>query len=73
MSFQKKQRINHTDSRPKASKLVMREERVLALKAEDSVEARKALKKMNDKVYRGARSNLKEWYKPTGKGLTCNA
>lgn len=73
MSFQKKQRINHTDSRPKASKLVMREERVLALKAENSVEARKALKKMNDKVYRGARSNLKEWYKPTGKGVTCNA
>ena len=73
MSFQKKQRINHTDSRPKASKLVMREERVLALKAENSVEARKALKKMNDKVYRGARSNLKEWYKPNGKGVTCNA
>ena len=73
MSFQKKQRINPTDSRPKASKLVMREERVLALKAENSVEARKALKKMNDKVYRGARSNLKEWYKPTGKGETARA
>lgn len=73
MSFQKKQRINHTDSRPKASKLVMREERVLALKAENSVEARKALKKMNDKVYCGARSNLKEWFKPSGKGMTARA
>lgn len=71
MSFQKKQRINHIDTRPQASKLVMREQRVLTLKAENSVEARKALKKMNDKVYRGSRSNLKEWYKPTGKGITC--
>lgn len=70
MSFQKKQRINHQDTRPQASKLVMREQRVLSLKAENSVEARKALKKMNDKVYRGSRSNLKEWYKPTGKGIT---
>lgn len=72
MSFQKKQRINHIDTRPQASKLVVREQRVLTLKAENSVEARKALKKMNDKVYRGSRSNLKEWYKPTGKGITCN-
>lgn len=72
MSFQKKQRVNTTDSRPKASKLVMREQRVLTLKSENTVEARKALKKMNDKVYRGSRSNLKEWYKPTGKGVTCN-
>lgn len=70
MAFQKKQRINHVDTRPQASKLVMREQRVLTLKAENSVEARKALKKMNDKVYRGSRSNLKEWYKPTGKGIT---
>lgn len=70
MAFQKKQRINHIDTRPQASKLVMREQRVLTLKAENSVEARKALKKMNDKVYRGSRSNLKEWYKPSGKGIT---
>lgn len=70
MAFQKKQRINHVDTRPQASKLVMREQRVLTLKAENSVEARKALKKMNVKVYRGSRSNLKEWYKPTGKGIT---
>lgn len=72
MSFQKKQRVNHIDTRPQASKLVMREAKVQALKAENSPEARKALKKMNDKVYRGSRSNLKEWYKPTGKGITCN-
>lgn len=72
MAFQKKRRVNTTDSRPKASKLVMREQRVLTLKSENTVEARKALKKMNDKVYRGSRSNLKGWYKPTGKGVTCN-
>lgn len=73
MAFQKKQRVNHIDTRPQASKLVMREAKVLALKSENTPEARKALKKMNDKVYRGSRSNLKEWYKPTGKGMTCRA
>lgn len=71
MAFQKKQRVNHIDTRPQASKLVMREAKVQALKSENTIEARKALKRMNDKVYRGSRSNLKEWYKPTGKGLTC--
>ena len=71
MAFQKKQRINRIDTRPQASKLVMREQRVLALKSENTIESRKALKKMNDKVYRGARTNLNEWFKPNGKGLTC--
>lgn len=71
MAFQKKQRVNHIDTRPQASKLVLREQRVLTLKAQNTVESRKALKKMNDKVYRGARTNLKEWFKPNGKGLTC--
>lgn len=73
MAFQKKPRINHKDTRPQTSKLVMREQRVLTLKSENTPEARKALKKMNDKVYRGSRSNLKEWYKPTGKGMTARA
>jgi hypothetical protein len=72
MAFQKKQRVNHIDTRPQASKLVMREAKVQALKSENTIEARKALKRMNDKVYRGSRSNLKEWFKPTGKGVTCN-
>lgn len=71
MSFQKKPRITHADTRPQASKLEMREAKVQALKSENTPEARKALKKMNDKVYRVGRSNLTEWYKPTGKGLTC--
>lgn len=70
MSFQKKQRISTTDSRPQASKLVMREAKVLSLKAENNPEARKALKKMNDKVYRVGRSNLTEWYAPKGKKQT---
>lgn len=71
MAFQKKQRVNHIDTRPQASKLALREQRVQTLKAQNTVESRKALKKMNDKVYRGARTNLKGWFKPNGKGLTC--
>ncbi|MNR54293.1 hypothetical protein D3C85_1744550 [compost metagenome] len=70
MAFQKKARINTKDTRPQSSKLEQREAKVLSLKAENNPEARKALKKMNDKVYRGSRSNLKDWYKPTGKGAT---
>lgn len=70
MAFQKKPRVNHVDSRPQASKLAMREAKVQALKSENNPEARKALKKMNDKVYRVGRSNLKEWFKPSGKGIT---
>jgi hypothetical protein len=73
MAFQKKPRVSHIDSRPQASKLVMREQLVLTLKEENTIEARRALKKMNDKVYRVGRSNLKEWYKPTGKGMTAKA
>lgn len=71
MSFQKKQRMSHVDTRPQGSKLEQRERKVNALKSENTPEARKQLKKMNDKVYRGSRSNLKEWYKPDGKGITC--
>lgn len=70
MAFQKKQRVNHTDSRPKCSKLEMREAKVAYLKEQNTPEARAALKKMNDKVYRGSRSNLKEWFAPSGKKLT---
>lgn len=71
MSFQKTKQVAHTDSRPQASKLVQREAKVSTLKAANNPDARKLLKKMNDKVYRGSRSNLKEWFKPNGKGLTC--
>jgi hypothetical protein len=73
MAFQKKPRITHADTRPQASKLEMREAKVQALKSENTPEARKALKKMNDKIYRVGRSNLKEWFKPTGKGQTARA
>jgi len=48
----------------------MREAKVAYLKEQNTPEARAALKKMNDKVYRGSRSNLKEWFAPTGKKLT---
>lgn len=70
MAFEKKARVATKDTRPQCSKLEMREAKVVALKAENNPEARKALKKMNDKVYRGSRSNLKDWFKPTGKGIT---
>lgn len=71
MAFQKKQRMPHHDPRPQQPHQAKREKIVAALKAENNPDARKLLKKMNDKVYRGSRSNLKEWYKPTGKGITC--
>lgn len=70
MAFTKKQAI-HVDGRPKACKEKMREDKVAALKAANNPDARKVLKRMNDVVYRGSRSNLKEWYKPKGKGVTC--
>lgn len=70
MAFQKKERVATQDSRPQTSKLAQREALIVTLKAENTPESRKALKKMNDKVYRGGRSNLKEWFKPTGKGIT---
>lgn len=70
MAFQKKQRVATKDGRPQGSKLKQREDLVKTLKAANTPEARKALKKMNDVVYRGNRSNLKEWFKPTGKGVT---
>lgn len=66
MSFSKKQKIAKQDGRPQASKMVMREAKVAHLKAENTPEARAVLKKMNDKVYRGSRSNLKDWYAPSG-------
>lgn len=72
MAFQKKPKVVHADTRHKKfDSLIMREEKVKALNAEKTPESRKARKRMNDVVYRGSRSNLKEWYKPTGKGVTC--
>ncbi|MNT67843.1 hypothetical protein D3C71_479990 [compost metagenome] len=70
MAFDKKARIVTKDVRPQSNPRKQREALVVTLKTENTVESRKALKKMNDKVYRGARSNLKEWFKPTGKGCT---
>lgn len=72
MSFQKKPKHTNSDTRnTKFKALVEREHKVQVLKAANNPDARKLLKKMNDRVYRGARTNLKEWYKPKGKGLTC--
>lgn len=73
MAFQKKQRLEHLDPRPQKFHQAQREKVVAVLKAENTPDARKLLKKMNDKVYRVGRSNLKEWYKPTGKGMTAKA
>lgn len=71
MSFQKKERIAKEDGRPQGTKLEQREKKVAALKAANTPEARKVLKKMNDVVYRGSKSNLKDWYAP--KGVKVNA
>lgn len=70
MSFQKKQRIATTDGRPQGTRLEQRERKVASLREANTPEARKALKKMNDTVYRGSRSNLKDWYAPKGKKAT---
>lgn len=69
MAFEKKQAVR-VDGRPKTSKIELREAKVAALKSENTPEARKTLKRMNDVVYRGNRSNLKEWFAPKGKKQT---
>lgn len=67
MAFQKKAPMPHVDRRDtKFSALKEREHKVQALKAANNPEARKVLKQMNDKVYRGSRSNLTDWYAPNG-------
>ena len=71
MSFQKKERVAKGDGRPQGTRLEQRERKVASLREANTPEARKALKKMNDVVYRGSRTNLKEWYKPSGGGVTC--
>ena len=72
MAFQKKPRPIVGDPRPQMSKLAQREHKVKTLKEANNPDARKMLKKMNDKVYRGARTNLNDWYAPTGKKVTAN-
>lgn len=67
MAFTKKQRIAEGDGRPQGTKLEQREKKVASLRSQNTPEARAALKKMNDKVYRGGRSNLSNWYSPKGK------
>lgn len=72
MSFSKKPKHASIDTRPvKYDALKRREHIVQVLKAANNPDARKQLKKMNDVVYRGSRTNLKEWFKPNGKGVTC--
>lgn len=71
MSFQKKERVAKGDGRPQGTRLEQREAKVAALREANTPEARKALKKLNVVVYRGSRSNLREWYKPNGGGVTC--
>lgn len=70
MSFEKKVKVAKQDGRPQKHKMELREDKVNLLKKENTPEARAALKKMNDKVYRGSRSNLKDWYAPKGVATT---
>ncbi len=65
MAFQKKQRIHSHDGRPQGSKLEQREAKVKHLKELNTPESRAVLKKMNDKVYRGSRTNLSDWFNPS--------
>ena len=68
MAFQKKAKTVIVDKRDrKFDYLVKREAKVQALKNENTPEARKSLKKMNDVVYRTGRSNLQDWYAPKKK------
>lgn len=67
MAFQKKDKSLVQDGRPKASALAMREAKVTHLIEVKTPEARRVLKQMNTKVYRGSRTNLANWYCPTGK------
>ena len=71
MAFAKKPKIAVGDTRPQGNRLQQREQKIKALRTENTPEARKALKKMNDVNYRSGRSNLNDWYKPKGKGVTC--
>lgn len=73
MAFEKKARVVTKDVRPQCNERKQREQLVVTLKTENTIESRKALKKMNDKVYRGARSNLKQWFAPKGKKNTASA
>lgn len=72
MAFEKKTKVAAKDSRPQGSKLAMREAKVKHLKEANTPEARAMLKKMNDKVYRGGRSNLNNWYAPKGKKVSAS-
>lgn len=69
MAFQKKERVAKGDTRPQGNKLQQREQKVATLKALNTPEARKELKRMNDVVYRGSRSNLRDWYAPNGAAV----
>lgn len=71
MAFAKKPKVAVGDTRPQGNRMQQREQKIKALRVENTPEARKALKKMNDVTYRSGRSNLKDWYKPNGKGVTC--
>lgn len=71
MAFAKKQKHVTYDTRPvKYDKLKSREHKVKVLKAANNPDARKQLKKMNDKVYRGSRTNLNDWFCPNGVKTT---
>ena len=72
MAFAKKVKAATTDTRPKGNALVQREARVQFLKAANTPEARAALKKMNDKVYRGAGHNVGDWFAPKGMKVNVN-
>lgn len=73
MAFAKKHRHVTNDTRnTKYKALTEREHKVQTLKAANSPDARKLLKRMNDKVYNVGRTNLDNWFCPSGKKTTCS-
>lgn len=71
MAFAKKPKhVTHDTRNTKYKALSDREHKVKTLKQANNPDARKLLKKMNDKVYNTGRTNLTDWFCPTGVKTT---
>lgn len=71
MAFQKKAKAKIVDTRnTKFGAIEYRANKIAALAEENTPEARKARKAMNEVVYRKARDNTKNWFAPKGRKAT---
>ena len=70
MGFQAKNNGRQPDTRTSnKDKIVRRAKKIADLAAENTPEARKARKAMNDTMYRKGRTNLGEAWNPSGKRI----